>query len=82
MSKISLRIGGFTGFDKLLLGRLTDICEDVLPVVVYTCPQCGKLEFFTERKNQGCVCGHSREQHRNWQYNCLVENCDCSKYTW
>jgi len=57
ISKINLKVGGF------IFGRLGDINEDTFPVVVYTCPHCGKLEFFAVNKIKVCVCGHSKEQH-------------------
>jgi hypothetical protein len=63
---------------------LTYVAGGSLPVIVYRCPKCGKLEFFAKGKFKAlggnCDCGHSKEQHRNWQYNCLVENCGCSEY--
>jgi len=47
--KVNLRIGGQTGFTQWVWGNLSDsITQGLLPVVVYNCPKCGRLEFFTD----------------------------------
>ena len=50
---MELRIGGWIGLTKILpsrIGELGEIGEDKLPVIVYLCSKCNKLEFFAEEK--------------------------------
>jgi hypothetical protein len=52
-AKVNLRIGGWMGLWKLVpFGELGELGEELLPVVVYTCSNCGKLEFFTREKTK------------------------------
>lgn len=52
-AKVNLRIGGWTGLWKLVpFGELGELGEELLPVVVYTCSNCGKLDFFTGEKTK------------------------------
>jgi hypothetical protein len=52
-AKVSLRIGGWTGLWKLVpFGGLGELGEELLPVVIYTCSKCGKLELFAEDKTK------------------------------
>jgi hypothetical protein len=48
-SEIKLRIGGWSGIMQALpLGSLGELGEKLLPVVLYFCPKCGKLEFMAQ----------------------------------
>ena len=53
-TKVDLRTGGWEGLTKLMLGHnLGDIgeySEKKLPVIVYVCSKCNKLEFFADQK--------------------------------
>jgi len=52
-TRLSFRIGGWEGFMKGLpfeIGKLGEATEELLPMVVYVCSKCGKLEFFAEEK--------------------------------
>lgn len=40
------RTGGTAGKWKLLVGESAEIGESVLPLNVYVCPDCGKVELF------------------------------------
>jgi hypothetical protein len=40
-----VRIGGSTGGWQLLFGRLAEADEDVLPLEMFACRACGKVEF-------------------------------------
>jgi hypothetical protein len=54
-ARMSLRVGGWEGVWKGLplgIGELGEIQEELLPVVVYVCPKCGKLEFVAEEKTR------------------------------
>jgi len=40
------RTGGTTGKWKLLLGEWAEVGKSMLPLNVYICPNCGKIELF------------------------------------
>ncbi|MGD6809206.1 MAG: hypothetical protein ACQCN3_05850 [Candidatus Bathyarchaeia archaeon] len=46
--KLSLRVGGCSGLLKSLhpaFDTIGELEEELLPVILYICPKCGKLEF-------------------------------------
>jgi hypothetical protein len=50
---INLRIGGWSGIIKSIdpaLDSLGEIEEELLPVKIYMCKNCGKLEFVASEK--------------------------------
>jgi len=48
-AKTKIRINGWTGLhQKAADGRSEKIGEELLPVIVYLCPKCGKIEFGAE----------------------------------
>jgi hypothetical protein len=50
-NEVKLRIGGWAGLAQLFpFGSLGEVGEDVLPVILYVCPKCGKLEFMAKQK--------------------------------
>ena len=53
-SKMDLRVGGWEGFTKAVLGhslgQIGEMSEKKLPVIVYVCSNCNKLEFFADEK--------------------------------
>jgi hypothetical protein len=53
-AKIDLRVGGWEGFTKAVLGpglgEIGEMSEKKLPVIVYVCSNCNKLDFFVEEK--------------------------------
>jgi hypothetical protein len=52
-AKVTLRVGGWTGLWKLVpFGGLGEFGEELLPVIIYTCSKCGKMEFFAEKKTK------------------------------
>ena len=54
-TKMNLRAGGWEGFTKGLpfgIGEFGEISEELLPVIVYVCPKCGKLEFMAQEKTK------------------------------
>jgi hypothetical protein len=52
-SEIKLRIGGWSGIMQALpLGSLGELGEELLPVVLYVCPKCGKLELVAQEKTK------------------------------
>ena len=44
------RIGGTSGGWKLLFGEWAELGESMIPLRVYICPRCGKLEFYEKKK--------------------------------
>jgi hypothetical protein len=46
MGSISLRTGGTTGGWKFLFGAWAEMDEDLLPLDVYRCASCKRVEFF------------------------------------
>lgn len=46
LGQIPIRIGGTSGPWHLVLGDLADLNEKVLPLDVYRCTQCKRIEFF------------------------------------
>jgi predicted nucleic-acid-binding Zn-ribbon protein len=42
----SFRIGGTSGGWKLLLGEWAEIGENMIPMNVYVCQNCGKIELY------------------------------------
>ena len=46
LGQLPIRVGGTSGGWHLLLGNWADAGEDVLPLDVYRCPTCKRVEFF------------------------------------
>jgi len=46
------RIGGTRGGWKLLFGELAELGEEMLPIYVFMCSKCGRLELFVDKKTQ------------------------------
>jgi hypothetical protein len=46
LGQIPIRVGGTEGTWHLLLGNLADVDEEVLPLDVYRCSKCKRVEFF------------------------------------
>jgi len=52
-SKVKLRTGGWSGLMQLLpFGELGELGEELLPVEVYVCVRCGKIEFMATEKTR------------------------------
>lgn len=49
------RVGGTSGEWIFLFGDIAEIKEEPLPLHVYMCPKCGKLELFTHEKAKGVL---------------------------
>jgi hypothetical protein len=52
-TKINLRVGGWSGILKSIhpaINTMGEISEELLPVIIYVCPKCGKLEFRAQEK--------------------------------
>lgn len=47
LGQLPIRVGGTKGGWHLLLGEWADITERPLPLDVYRCPTCKRVEFFT-----------------------------------
>jgi len=46
----SFRTGGTSGGWKLLFGEWAELGENMIPLLVYVCPNCGKVEFYASEK--------------------------------
>jgi hypothetical protein len=46
LGQLPIRVGGTTGGWHLLLGELADVSERVMPLDVYRCSDCKRVEFF------------------------------------
>lgn len=46
----SFRTGGTSGGWKLLFGEWAELGENMLPLLVYICPNCGKVELYANEK--------------------------------
>ena len=46
LGQLPIRVGGTTGGWHLLLGNFADMRESILPLDVYRCATCKRVEFF------------------------------------
>jgi hypothetical protein len=46
LGQLPIRVGGTTGGWHLLLGNWADMRESILPLDVYRCSTCKRVEFF------------------------------------
>ena len=46
LGQLPIRVGGTTGIRHLLLGNWADMRESILPLDVYRCGTCKRVEFF------------------------------------
>ncbi len=52
----NFRIGGTSGGMKLLFGEWAELGEQMVPMYVFVCPNCGKIELFaTEDLKQKAI---------------------------
>ncbi len=50
------RVGGTSGGAKLFLGEWAELGEEMVPMYVFVCPNCGKVELFaTEELRQRAI---------------------------
>jgi len=40
------RVGGTSGGMKLLFGEWAELGEEMIPMYVFVCPRCGKIELY------------------------------------
>lgn len=60
----NFRIGGTSGGWKLVFGEWAEVGEQTIPLYVFVCPNCGKVELYaTEelRQKAGRVANESRQ---------------------
>jgi hypothetical protein len=46
LGQVPLRVGGTTGWRHVAFGNWADAGEQLLPVDVYRCDECKRVEFF------------------------------------
>ena len=49
---VPFRIGGSSGGWKLLFGEWAELGEDMLSFDLYICHQCGRVQFFADKKTR------------------------------
>jgi predicted RNA-binding Zn-ribbon protein involved in translation (DUF1610 family) len=50
------RVGGTSGGAKLILGEWAELGESMVPMYVFVCPNCGKIELYaTEDLRQQAI---------------------------
>ena len=55
-TKINLRVGGWRGLNQLLpFGNLGELGEELLPVTLFMCPKCGKLELMANKGTRAFI---------------------------
>jgi predicted RNA-binding Zn-ribbon protein involved in translation (DUF1610 family) len=52
------RIGGTSGGWKLVFGEFAELGEKMLPLNIYVCPQCGKVELYADEKTKQHLLRH------------------------
>ncbi len=58
------RVGGTSGGMKLLFGEWAELGENMIPMYVFVCPHCGKIELYaTEDLRQKAVQVANTRQH-------------------
>jgi predicted RNA-binding Zn-ribbon protein involved in translation (DUF1610 family) len=50
--RADFRVGGTSGGWKLLFGELAEIGEGMIPLNIYVCPQCGRIELFADEETK------------------------------
>jgi predicted RNA-binding Zn-ribbon protein involved in translation (DUF1610 family) len=50
--KASFRVGGTSGGWKLLFGEWAELGESMIPLDIYVCPQCGRIELFADEETK------------------------------
>jgi hypothetical protein len=46
--KASFRVGGTRGVWKLVVGEWAELGEGLLPLNLYVCPECGRIELYAD----------------------------------
>lgn len=50
--RAEFRIGGTSGGWKLLFGEWAELGEGMIPLYIYVCPKCGRIELFAEEETK------------------------------
>jgi predicted RNA-binding Zn-ribbon protein involved in translation (DUF1610 family) len=50
--RANFRVGGTGGGWKLLFGELAELGESMIPLEVYVCPKCGRIELFADEETK------------------------------
>jgi hypothetical protein len=51
-SRMNLKVETANKRVPLAMGKIDEISEELLPVVIYLCPNCGKMEFMAQQKTK------------------------------
>jgi predicted RNA-binding Zn-ribbon protein involved in translation (DUF1610 family) len=50
--RADFRVGGTSGGWKLLFGEWAEIGESMIPLNIYVCPKCGRIELFADEETK------------------------------
>jgi hypothetical protein len=50
--RAEFRIGGTSGGWKLLFGEWAELGETMIPMYIYVCPDCGRIELFADEETK------------------------------
>jgi hypothetical protein len=50
--RANFRVGGTSGGWKLLFGEWAELGESMIPLEVYVCPECGRIELFADEETK------------------------------
>lgn len=50
--QLRFRIGGTRGEWKLIVGNWAELGEELLPLNIYVCSQCGRIDLFADEKTR------------------------------
>jgi hypothetical protein len=48
--KANFRVGGTSGGWKLLFGEWAELGESMIPLNIYVCPQCGRIQLYADEE--------------------------------
>jgi len=50
--RADFRVGGTSGGWNLLFGEWAELGESMIPLQIYVCPQCGRVELFADEETK------------------------------
>lgn len=56
----NFRVGGTSGGIKLLFGEWAELGEEMIPMYVFVCPYCGKVELYATEEMRKRAAGPSK----------------------
>jgi predicted RNA-binding Zn-ribbon protein involved in translation (DUF1610 family) len=50
--RVDFRVGGTGGGWKLLFGEWAELGESMIPLNIYVCPECGRIDLFADEETK------------------------------